>query len=57
MEIYIVIVITSILVGVVCATIAKQKGRDPVKWFLSGAFLNVLALSVVIFSERKNARK
>lgn len=50
---YTIIVVTAILIGFVCATIAKQKGKDPVKWFVIGVVLNVLALAIIHFYGRK----
>ena len=41
------VVVTSILIGLVCAFIAYHTGRDPLRWFLGGLFLNAIALALI----------
>jgi uncharacterized membrane protein YoaK (UPF0700 family) len=53
MTTYAIIIITSILVGAVCATIATKKNRDPVLWFFIGVALNVVGLGIISFLESR----
>ncbi len=45
---YVLWLVSSILVGLIAAVIAKYKGRDPFLWFLIGAGLNVFVLLVAV---------
>lgn len=56
MSTYAIIIITGILVGSICAAIASKKNRDPVLWFFVGAVLNVLALGVIAFLEKRGEK-
>lgn len=53
MNTYAIIIITSILVGSVCAAIASKKNRDPVLWFFIGVVLNIVGLGIISFLESR----
>lgn len=50
---YLIIAVTSVLIGLICAAIAKRNGKDPTTWFIIGALLNVLALAIFVAVGRK----
>lgn len=52
MNVYMVIVGTSLLVGMGCAFAAYQLKRDPLRWFIAGVMLNILAVLLIGFLER-----
>ncbi len=47
MDAYLILVVTSLLVGAACAWYARLKGRDPLRWFLVGAVLNIVAVGAL----------
>lgn len=51
MNVYFLIVATSLFVGMGCAFAAYQMKRDPLRWFVAGVMLNVLALALIAFSD------
>lgn len=53
MNLYEVYIVTAILSGAAAAWIAKERGRSPVLWFLTGAVLNVVFLTAIYFSWKK----
>jgi hypothetical protein len=55
MNAYAVIVVTSVLIGLVCAAIAQRTNRDPLRWFFIGALLNVAALALLAFIAKRRA--
>jgi len=56
MEGYLIWIVTSILVGIVSAWVAKSKGKDPVLWFAIGAALNVFVLLVIAGLQKRQRR-
>jgi hypothetical protein len=54
MIIYTFILVTCLIIGLVSAGIAKQKGKDPIKWFLIGCILNIIAIITIVFAEKKH---
>jgi hypothetical protein len=57
MQAYFIYLATSVIVGWVCAAIAYRTGRDPIRWFLIGAALNIAALAVITLVQNRKARK
>ncbi len=53
MNTYLIFVVTSVIVGLVCAAVAERYRRDPVRWFIVGAALNILALVVVVAAGKR----
>lgn len=53
MNVYLVVVATSLLVGMGCAFAAYEMKRDPLRWFVAGVVLNVLAVLLIAFCERR----
>ena len=53
MNVYMVIVATSLIVGMGCAFAAYQLKRDPLRWFLAGVALNVFAVLLIALFERQ----
>jgi hypothetical protein len=53
MNAYLVLIVTSVLVGLACAAIAHRTQRDPLRWFLAGALLNLLALAVIVLANKR----
>lgn len=57
MNLYEILIVTSVLCGFAAAFVAKIKGRSPLGWCVIGAILNVLALAVVVFAARSKLRE
>jgi small-conductance mechanosensitive channel len=57
MTTYAVFVVTSVIIGFICAAVAKRQGKNPTLWFLVGAVLNVLVLALVYFFLREKGSK
>lgn len=56
MNSYLILVITSILIGVVCAVVAHRTRRDPLLWFACGVVLNLFALAAIaMISKQRSA--
>ncbi len=53
MNIYLVFVVTSVIMGVSCSAIARRFGRNPLRWFFLGVLLNILALATVLYSSKR----
>ena len=53
MLIYTTVIVTCFIIGIISAAIAKQKGKDPIKWFLIGCILNIFAVITILFAEKK----
>jgi len=53
MNAYLAYVVTSVLIGIVCAIIAYRVGKDPLRWFFFGVLLNVLALGLIMFVKNR----
>jgi hypothetical protein len=52
MNIYEILIGTSLLCGMGAAFLAKLKGRPPFTWFIIGALLNVVALFIIFFATK-----
>ncbi len=50
---YVIWLLTSIVVGIIAAWMAKSKGKDPVVWFALGFFLNILALVALALTQKR----
>ncbi len=48
MNLYEILIVTSVLCGFAAGLIARAKGRPFVTWFLIGALLNVFALAIIL---------
>lgn len=57
MTTYAVWIMLSIVVGLVCALIARAKGKDAVLWFILGACFNIVALVIIAQVEKKKREK
>lgn len=55
MNIYVALVVVSVLCGFASAFIAHSKGRNPFTWFLAGAVLSVVGLIIVLFSTKSKS--
>ena len=53
---YVVWLASSLLIGLVCAGIAKKKGRNPLYWFFIGATANIIALALIFNISNKRKR-
>lgn len=53
MNVYLVVVATSLLVGMGCAFAAYEMKRDPLRWFIAGVVLNVFAILLIAFAENR----
>lgn len=49
---YIILLITFIVSMFVCHFLAKQKGRNPVAWGLTGAFIGPLAIPIILLMKK-----
>lgn len=56
LTIYLIIVVTSVLVGAICAAVAQRRGKDPVRWFWAGALLNALGVMLILVMKRQAVR-
>lgn len=56
MNAYFVLVVTSLIIGSICAAVAHKRGKDPVKWFFAGALLNVFVVIVILFAREYKQR-
>jgi len=52
MNIYEILIGTSLLCGIGAAFLAKLKGRPPFTWFIIGAVLNVVALLIIFVATK-----
>lgn len=50
---YIVLFLTFVVSMFVCHFIAKQKGRNPVAWGLTGAIIGPLAIPIVLLLKKQ----
>jgi hypothetical protein len=54
MNIFEIVIVTSVLTGFAAAFVAKAKGRSPLTWFLVGMLLNIIGLvAVASFTRQK----
>lgn len=57
MNAYFVLVMTSVVIGLVCAGVAYKKGKDPFVWFFAGALLNVFVVIFILLIKEFKQRK
>jgi len=57
MNLYFVLVMSSVLWGFAAAFVARTKGRSPLRWFVIGAVLNVLAVAIIMDASRSRLRE
>jgi hypothetical protein len=55
MNIYVALIVVSVLSGFASAFIAKSKGKDPFTWFLIGVVLSVVGLIIVLLSTKSKS--
>jgi hypothetical protein len=56
MNVYEVILVTAVTCGFAVSYLAKLKGRDPFKWFLIGAVLNVFGVLIIFWATKPKAK-
>ena len=50
-------ILLSLVLGWGCSRIARQRGRNPMNWFIAGVFFGVFALAALFIFPRKDKEK
>lgn len=49
--------VSSLIIGLICAAVAKIQGKNPLNWFLAGFLLNILVLGAIGIMKVVKTRK
>lgn len=50
-------IVISLICGVVCFLFAKEKGKNPILWFIIGLVLSILAILIIALIKKKINKK